>query len=83
MYNDPTPLYMVCHQYVWSVVSMFGLSPVCIVSSVWSVFSMYGLLTVANTVELQWLEHLWNYENIFETGVVRAKVLIIALGQEA
>ena len=25
-----------------------------------------------NTVELQWLEHLWDYENVFETGVVRA-----------
>ena len=25
-----------------------------------------------NTVELQWLEHLWNRENMFETGVVRA-----------
>ena len=24
-----------------------------------------------NTVELQWLEHLWNHENMFETGVVR------------
>ena len=24
------------------------------------------------TVELQWLEHLWNPENMFETGVVRA-----------
>ena len=24
------------------------------------------------TVELQWLEHLWDYENSFETGVVRA-----------
>ena len=23
------------------------------------------------TVELQWLEHLWDYENLFETGVVR------------
>ena len=23
-------------------------------------------------VELQWLEHLWNHENMFETGVVRA-----------
>ena len=21
--------------------------------------------------ELQWLEHLWNHENMFETGVVR------------
>ena len=24
------------------------------------------------TVELKWLEHLWDYENFFETGVVRA-----------
>ena len=24
------------------------------------------------TAELQWLEELWNYENLFETGVVRA-----------
>ena len=23
-------------------------------------------------VELQWLEHPWDYENLFETGVVRA-----------
>ena len=22
------------------------------------------------TVELQWLEHLWNHENLLETGVV-------------
>ena len=22
-------------------------------------------------VELQWLQHLWNHENMFETGVVR------------
>ena len=28
---------------------------------------------LVNTVELQWLEHLWVNENIFETGVVRAK----------
>ena len=35
-------------------------------------------------VELQWLEHLWNHENMFETGVVRVnEVLIIASGQEA
>ena len=27
----------------------------------------------ANTpVELRWLEHLWNHENMFETGVVPA-----------
>ena len=24
------------------------------------------------TVELQWLEDIWNYEKIFEIGVVRA-----------
>ena len=24
------------------------------------------------TVELQWLEHLWRHESMFETGVVRA-----------
>ena len=24
------------------------------------------------TVELQWLEHLWNHKNVFESGVVRA-----------
>ena len=24
------------------------------------------------TVEIRWLEHLWNHENMFETGVVRA-----------
>ena len=24
-----------------------------------------------NTVEIQWLEHLWGYENLFETGVFR------------
>ena len=24
------------------------------------------------TVELQWLEHSWDYENMFEAGVVRA-----------
>ena len=25
-----------------------------------------------DTVELQWLEHLWDHENKLETGVVRA-----------
>ena len=29
------------------------------------------MLIVANTVELQWLKHLWDHENMFETGVVR------------
>ena len=26
-----------------------------------------------DTVELQWLEHIWDHGNMFETGVVRAK----------
>ena len=26
----------------------------------------------SHTVELQWHEHLWDHENMFETGVVRA-----------
>ena len=26
----------------------------------------------SNTVEFQWLENLWDYENMFETGIVRA-----------
>ena len=25
-----------------------------------------------NVVKLQWLEHLWGLENMFETGVVQA-----------
>ena len=29
-------------------------------------------IQLVNTVKLQWLEHLWDYENMFETGVVRA-----------
>ena len=29
-------------------------------------------LNIIFTVELQWLEHLWNHENMFETWVVRA-----------
>ena len=33
-------------------------------------FSFDKFLTA--TVELQWLEHLWNHENTFATGVVRA-----------
>ena len=30
------------------------------------------IFVLLHTVELQWLEHLWDYENVFETGVVRA-----------
>ena len=34
---------------------------------------MYVHLSVTlSTVELQLLKHLWNHENMFETGVVRA-----------
>ena len=31
-----------------------------------------GKKAFTNTVELQWLEHLWNQENMFETGLVGA-----------
>ena len=31
------------------------------------------------TVELKWLEHLWNHENVFETGVVRANEYIFSI----
>ena len=36
---------------------------------------LYGCLCLCmhvHTVELQWLENIWNHENIFETGVVQA-----------
>ena len=41
-----------------------------------SVFLSFSFLFFVNkavlvTVKLQWLEHLWDYENLFETGVVR------------
>ena len=29
-------------------------------------------LEVSISVELQWLENLWDYKNLFKTGVVRA-----------
>ena len=35
-------------------------------------FTVYKACVSRNTVELQWLEHLWDYENMFVTGVVRA-----------
>ena len=28
------------------------------------------LIPNVDTAELQWLEHIWNHENMFETGVV-------------
>ena len=30
-----------------------------------------GILSKLYTVELQWLKHLWDPENVFETRVVR------------
>ena len=34
----------------------------------------YGIpdITFEPTVEHQWLKHIWNHENMFEPGVVRA-----------
>ena len=31
-------------------------------------------MAVLDMVELQWLEHLWNQDNLFETRVVRANM---------
>ena len=35
-------------------------------------FHVNPLLSIIEryTVELQWLEHLWDYEKLYETGVV-------------
>ena len=30
------------------------------------------LVPIQYTVELQWLKHLWDHENMFELGLVRA-----------
>ena len=35
-------------------------------------FNWLNHVFVQNTVELQWLEHLWDHGNSFETWVVRA-----------
>ena len=32
------------------------------------------------TVELQWLEHIWNHVNMFETGVIRASEDYLIIG---
>ena len=37
---------------------------------------VYGRRSLSATVELQWLEYLWNRENMFETGVVQANECI-------
>ena len=37
-----------------------------------SLMSLFIWNTEQDTVELQWLEHPWYYEYLFETGVVRA-----------
>ena len=36
------------------------------------VISIKSSSLVHYTVELKWPEHRWDYENMFETGVVRA-----------
>ena len=45
-----------------------------IVAKTWSTVLITGgmIIRTANTVELQWLEHILDQENLFETGVVRA-----------
>ena len=41
------------------------------------VISVEGIFTkhVPSTVEFLWLEHLWNHENMLQTGVIRASEL--------
>ena len=36
--------------------------------------NLHGLMYtfLSTTVELQWLEHPWNYKDMFETAIVRA-----------
>ena len=34
--------------------------------------SQHIVIQRQDTVELYWLEHLWDHENVFETGVVHA-----------
>ena len=38
---------------------------------VFSTFT-YAQQSIQDTVDLQWLEHFWDHENMFETGVVQA-----------
>ena len=66
---------------VWSGSALFGYSilsdtlvyeileylPYSLEVSLWDVSNEYH-----NTVEPQWLEHLWDHGNSFETWVVRA-----------
>ena len=39
----------------------------------WVFENLNSVPKFTNTLELQWLKHLWNHENMFETGIVRAK----------
>ena len=32
------------------------------------------------TVELQWLEHIWNHVNMFETGIIRESEDYLIIG---
>ena len=53
---------------------------ICICFDRWHIFSIIMEISqfksnpkfAPNTVELQWLEHPRDYENMFETGIVRA-----------
>ena len=42
-------------------------------SALWAMMQKNSInINIKSTVELQWLEHFWDHENQFETGVVRA-----------
>ena len=36
-----------------------------------AIYQYVNRIRLLDTVELQWLEHLWNHKNMFETGEVR------------
>ena len=54
----------------------------CLIIYILFIFSCYSFtkvlefwitIEILSTVELQWLEHLWNHENMFGTGLVCTK----------
>ena len=46
----------------------------CVISLVSLIILLFGNKNMSSqsTVELRWLEPLWDHENLFETAVVRA-----------
>ena len=71
-------------------INMFSLKPIQSLSAHFDLDLLTSVMVLVqikialpNTVELQWLEHLWNHKNMFRTEAVELTSLIIATGQEA